>query len=62
MVVGHLSSSVSIISEAVHTIVDLLASVMAYFSVKISGVIETLLIFVASGWIIRNAVNRLVYG
>jgi len=81
LVVGVISGSVSIISEAVHTVVDLLAAVMAYFSVKISdkpadqkhpfghgkfenisGVIEALLIFVASGWIIHNAVNRLIDG
>jgi len=81
MVVGLISGSVSIISEAVHTIVDLLAAVMAYMSVKISdkpadrehpfghgkfenisGVIEALLIFVASGWIIHNAVSRLING
>ena len=81
LVVGVISGSVSIISEAVHTVVDLLAAVMAYFSVKISdkpadqkhpfghgkfenisGVIEALLIFVASGWIIHNAVNRLIIG
>jgi len=81
MVVGLISGSVSIISEAIHTVVDLLAAVMAYFSVKISdkpadqkhpfghgkyenisGVIEALLIFVASGWIIHSAVNRLIHG
>lgn len=81
LVVGLFSGSVSIISEAVHTIIDLLAAIMAYFSVKISdkpadrkhpfghgkyenisGVIEALLIFIASGWIIHNAVNRLIDG
>jgi len=78
LTIGIISGSISIISEAVHTIIDLLASVMAYFSVKISdkpsdhqhpyghgkyenisGVIEALLIFVASGWIIYNAIERL---
>jgi len=81
LVVGLISGSVSIISEAVHTIIDLLAAVMAYFSVKISdksadqkhpfghgkyenisGVIEALLIFVASCWIIHNAITRLIRG
>jgi cation diffusion facilitator family transporter len=81
LIVGVISGSVSIISEAVHTVIDLLAAVMAYFSVRISdkpadekhpfghgkfenisGVIEALLIFVASGWIIHNAVNRLISG
>ncbi len=78
LIVGLISGSVSIISEAIHTFIDLLAAVMAYFSVKIadsppderhpyghgkfeniSGVIEALLIFVASGWIIFHAVQRL---
>ena len=78
LVVGFLSGSISIISEAVHTLIDLMASVMAYFSVKISdnpadnehpyghgkyenisGVVEALLIFVASGWIIYHAIVRL---
>ncbi len=79
LIAGILSGSVSIISEAVHTIIDLLASVMAYFSIRvsekeaddkhpyghgkfenISGVVEALLIFVASGWIIFHAVTRLM--
>lgn len=79
--VGLFSGSVSILSEAVHTLIDLLAAVMAYFSVKISeapadeahpyghgkfenisAVVEALLIFVASGWIIYHAVNRLIEG
>lgn len=79
LVVGLISGSISIISEAIHTIIDLLASVMAYFSVKvsdksadeshpyghgkfenISGVVEALLIFIASGWIIYHAVSRLI--
>lgn len=79
--VGLFSGSVSILSEAVHTLIDLLAAVMAYFSVKISeapadeghpyghgkfenisAVVEALLIFAASGWIIYHAVNRLIEG
>lgn len=35
-VVGLMSGSVSILSEAVHTIIDLLAAIMAYVSIKIS--------------------------
>jgi cation diffusion facilitator family transporter len=80
-VVGLFSGSVSILSEAVHTLIDLMAAVMAYFSVKISetpadeghpyghgkfenisAVVEALLIFVASGWIIFHAVSRLIEG
>lgn len=78
LVVGIISGSVSIISEAIHTFVDLLASLMAYFSVKvadvppdkehpyghgkyenISGVVEALLIFAASGFIIYHAIEKL---
>ncbi|MDP1623468.1 MAG: cation diffusion facilitator family transporter [Bacteroidales bacterium] len=36
VVVGLLSGSVSIISEAIHSLMDLLASIVAYFSVRIS--------------------------
>ncbi len=80
-IVGLISGSVSILSEAVHTLIDLMAAVMAYYSVKIaekpadeshpfghgkfeniSGVVEALLIFVASGWIIHHAVIRLIEG
>lgn len=80
-IVGVLSGSVSILSEAVHTVIDLLAAIMAYFSVRISdkpaderhpfghgkfenvsAVIEALLIFGASGWIIHHSVIRLMEG
>jgi cation diffusion facilitator family transporter len=76
-----ISGSVSIISEAIHTLIDLAAAVMAYYSVRISekpadekhpfghgkfenisGVVEALLIFVASGWIIYHAIVRLTEG
>ena len=78
LTVGLISGSVSIISEAIHTFMDMLAAIMAYFSVKIadsppdkehpyghgkfeniSGVVEALLIFAASGWIIYHSINRL---
>lgn len=79
LAVGIMSGSVSIISEAIHSTMDLLAAVIAFFSVKaadippdkdhpyghgkvenISGVIEAVLIFVASGWIIYEAVHKLL--
>lgn len=79
LVVGLISGSVSIISEAIHSSMDLIAALIAFFSVKvsdtppderhpyghgkvenISGVIEALLIFVASGWIIYEAVKKLM--
>jgi cation diffusion facilitator family transporter len=70
--------SVSVISEAIHSGVDLLAAVIALFAVKtsgqpadtehpfghgkvenISGTVEALLIFLAAGWIIWEAVKKL---
>jgi len=78
---GIISGSVSIISEAIHSSMDLMAAIIAFFSVKvsdnppdsrhpyghgkienISGVIEALLIFIASIWIIVEAVKRLMGG
>lgn len=79
LVVGLISGSVSIISEAIHSSMDLLASIIAFFSVKISdtpadeehpyghgkfenisGVAEAILIFIASFWIIFEAVKKLM--
>jgi cation diffusion facilitator family transporter len=81
LIAGVMSGSVSIISEAIHSTMDLLAAVIAFFSVKIadhkpdekhpyghgkfenvSGVIEAALIFVASIWIIYEAVMKMVHG
>ena len=78
LVVGLIIGSVAIISEAIHSGVDLLASIIALFSVKtsskpadkdhsfghgkienISGAVEALLIFVAAGWIIFEAFQKL---
>lgn len=79
LIVGLATGSVSIISEAIHSTMDLLAAIIAFFSVKISdkpaddvhpyghgkienvsGVIEALLILVASIWIIIEAVSKLL--
>jgi cation diffusion facilitator family transporter len=79
LAVGLISGSVSIISEAIHSSMDLVAAIIAYFSVKvsdnppdsrhpyghgkienISGVIESLLIFIAAIWIIIEAVKKLM--
>jgi cation diffusion facilitator family transporter len=79
--VGLAISSVSVVSEAIHSGVDLAASLIALYAVRtsgspadeehpfghgkvenISGVIEALLIFVAAGWIIWEAVNKLIQG
>ncbi len=78
-VVGVLIGSVSVISEAIHSGVDLLAAVIALFAVKtshrgadeehpfghgkvenISGTVEALLIFLAAGWIVYEAVHKLL--
>jgi cation diffusion facilitator family transporter len=80
VVVGLMIGSVSVISEAVHSGVDLVASVIALFSVKtsgipadakhpfghgkienVSGTAEALLIFVAAGWIIFEAVKKVMH-
>jgi len=78
LVVGILGGSVSVISEAAHSGIDLIASFIAFFSVRasdvppdeqhpyghgkienVSGVVEALLIFVAAGWIVYEAINRM---
>ncbi len=77
LIAGIMSGSVSIISEAIHSMMDLIAAVIAFFSVRISsqppdkehpydhgkfenisGVVEGLLILVAAGWIIIEAVKK----
>ncbi|HLN56885.1 MAG TPA: cation diffusion facilitator family transporter [Bacteroidales bacterium] len=81
LVVGIISGSVSIMSEAIHSSMDLVAALIAFFSVRvsdnppdsrhpyghgkienISGVIEALLILVAAGWIIIEAVKKITGG
>ncbi len=78
-IVGFMTGAVSIISEAIHSLMDLIAAVIAYLSVKfadrppdethpfghekmenISGVIETILILVASVLIIKEAIHKLI--
>jgi cation diffusion facilitator family transporter len=80
LIIGLAIGSVSVISEAIHSGVDLLASIIAFFAVKtagkpaddrhtfghgkfenLSGTIEALLIFVAAGWIIREAISKLLH-
>lgn len=79
LVVGIISGSVSIISEAIHSSMDLIAAIIAFFAVKVSdtppdekhpyghgkvenmsGVIEGILILVAAGLIITEAVKKLM--
>lgn len=79
LIVGIISGSVSIISEAIHSSMDLVAAVIAFISVRvsdtppdsrhpyghgkvenISGVIESILIFIAAALIITEAVKKLL--
>jgi len=78
VIAGVLSGSVSIISEAIHSSMDLAASIIAFFAVKesskkadakhpfghgkiehLSGLFEGVLILVASGLIILEAIKKL---
>jgi len=76
--VGLLTGSLGILAEAAHSGLDLVAALMTYIAVRISGkpadcthlyghgkvenlsaLLETLLLFVTCGWIIREALHRL---
>jgi len=78
LIAGVMMGSVAVISEAIHSGMDLLAALIARFSVvksaepadkehqfghgkyeNLSGMIEGALIFLAAGWIIYEAGNRL---
>lgn len=78
VIAGILSNSVSIISESIHSGMDLVASLVAFFSIKystkpadeehpyghgkienISGMVEGLLIFIAAGMIITEAIKKI---
>jgi cation diffusion facilitator family transporter len=80
LAIGLTIGSVSIISEGIHSATDLLAALIAFYSVKksgqpadkghpfghgkienISGTVEALLIFLAAGWIIFEAVDKLIH-
>ncbi len=80
LVIGLVTGSISIVSEAFHSGVDLLASIIAFLSVRISGkpsdrehpfghgkvenisgTVEAVLIFLAAGWIMWEAVSRFVH-
>lgn len=80
LVVGILIGSVSVISEAIHSGMDLVAAVIAWFSVRtsskpadddhpfghgkienVSGTVEAMLILLAAGWIIYEAVQKFIH-
>jgi cation diffusion facilitator family transporter len=79
LAVGLAISSVSVISEAIHSGVDLIAAGIAWYSVRtsgipadrehpfghgkienISGTVEAILIFLAAGWIIYEAAQKII--
>src|SRR5437868_9490134 len=80
-VVGVMSGSLAILSEAAHSLIDLAATVMTYFAVRtsdkpadeehhyghgkiesISALAETALLFVLSGIVFWEALQRLIGG
>ncbi|MFA6133111.1 MAG: cation diffusion facilitator family transporter [Phycisphaerae bacterium] len=80
VIVGIVTGSVSVVSEAIHSGVDLVAAIIALLAVRaaavpadkqhpfghgkvenISGAVEALLIFVAAGWIIYEAVGKILH-
>lgn len=81
IIAGVLTGSISLIAEAIHSVMDLIAAVIALFSVRISdkvadeehpfghgkaenisGVSEGILIFVAAGIIIYEAIQKIIFG
>jgi len=80
LLVGLMIGSVAVISEAIHSGIDLIAAMIALFAVtrssvpadeghpyghgkveNLSGAIEAILIFVAAGWIIKEAIEKLMH-
>ncbi len=81
LIIGLMIGSVSVISEAIHSANDLLASFIALYAVRtsvkppdrehpyghgkienIAGTIEAVLIFMAAGFIISEAIEKLRHG
>jgi cation diffusion facilitator family transporter len=81
LVIGLLTGSLGILSEALHSGLDLVAAVITYFSVQVSdkpadrehnyghgkienfsALVETLLLLITCGWIVYEAIARLVSG
>src|SRR5436190_13665501 len=80
-VVGVTTGSLAILSEAAHSLIDLAATVMTYFAVRVSGkpadeehhyghgkvesvtaLAETALLFLLSGIVVWEAMQRLIGG
>jgi cation diffusion facilitator family transporter len=81
LVAGLITGSVSLIAEAIHSVMDLVAAIVAFVSVNISdkpadkkhpfghgkaenisGVIEGILILVAAGLIVNEAIHKITTG
>jgi len=81
IIAGLITGSVSLIAEAIHSLMDLAAAIIAFFSVRlsdtpadkkhpfghgkaenISGVIEGVLILVAAGLIVYEAIKKIISG
>jgi len=81
LIIGVITGSLGILSEGLHSGLDLVAAVITYFSVRISdkpadknhnfghgkienfsAFIETILLLITCGWIIYEAIGRLVSG
>lgn len=81
LVVGFLTGSLGILSEALHSLLDLMAAIITMITIRISGrpadnnhhyghgkfenlsaLIQTLLLLVTCGWIIYEAIHRLMGG
>jgi cation diffusion facilitator family transporter len=81
LVAGLLTMSTAVLAEAVHSAVDLIAALVAHFSVRkaaqpadkshpyghgkfdsFSGMVEGLLIFLAAGYIVYEALRKIIIG
>jgi cation diffusion facilitator family transporter len=81
LIAGIMTGSVSLIAEAIHSLMDLVAAIVAFVSVRISdnpadkehqfghgkaenlsGVIEGILILVAAGIIVNEAIHKIIEG
>ncbi len=80
LVIGIAMGSVSVMAEAIHSAVDLLAALIAFFSIRVaakpadsthnfghgkvenvSGTVEGILIFGAAGFIIYEAIEKIIH-
>jgi len=79
-IIGVITGSIGLLSEALHSCLDLVATVITYFSVRISdkpadkkhhfghgkvenmsALIQVVLLLITCGWIVYEAVRRLIY-